>query len=91
MSKQLIFYLITVNLVTFVFYGIDKYKAIHHRWRISEFFLLLMTFIGGSLGAVSGMSLFHHKTRHLKFKILVPLFFILHVMFIVVYISTTVI
>lgn len=86
MVRLMIIYILVVNMLTFIFYGIDKYKAIHHQWRISEFFLLLMTFIGGSIGAISGMNIFHHKTRHLKFKILVPLFFVLHFIFIVVYI-----
>ena len=65
--------LIVVNVVTFVVYGIDKWKAMKGRWRISEFTLLLLAVIGGSIGALLGMRVWHHKTKHLKFKYGVPL------------------
>ena len=71
--KYLIFYLILVNFSTFLLYGIDKSKARHHRWRIPEAVLLGAAAIGGSLGALSGMYFFRHKTKHWKFRILVPL------------------
>jgi uncharacterized membrane protein YsdA (DUF1294 family) len=74
------YYLIIINVVTLLAYGIDKYKAQHHKWRISEFNLLALAAIGGAAGAVAGMWLFHHKTKHKKFLILVPLFFIIWVM-----------
>ena len=64
--------LLAVNIVTFCVYGIDKWKARHHRWRISEATLLLLAVIGGSAGTLLGMSVFHHKTQHLKFKYGVP-------------------
>ena len=66
--------LLLVNIVAFAAYGIDKRKAQKGRWRIPESTLLLLAFFGGSLGALLGMRAFHHKTKHLKFKILVPLF-----------------
>ena len=65
--------LIVLNVVTFVVYGIDKWKAMKGRWRISEFTLLLLAVIGGSIGALLGMRVWHHKTKHLKFKYGVPL------------------
>ena len=65
--------LIVVNVVTFVVYGIDKWKAMKGRWRISELTLLLLAVIGGSIGALLGMRVWHHKTKHLKFKYGVPL------------------
>ena len=66
-------WLIVVNIITFVVYGIDKWKAMKGRWRISEFTLLLLAVIGGSIGALLGMRVWHHKTKHLKFKYGVPL------------------
>jgi len=72
-------YLSAVTLLTFVLYGIDKYKAKHNRWRISEATLLLMALIGGSIGALLGMKVFHHKTQHLKFSIGVPLILLLQI------------
>ena len=65
--------LIVLNIITLVVYGIDKWKAMKGRWRISEFTLLLLAVIGGSIGALLGMRVWHHKTKHLKFKYGVPL------------------
>ena len=61
-------YLLAVNAVTFIVYGIDKYKAKHAKRRISEATLLLLAAIGGSIGAWCGMKNWHHKTMHKKFK-----------------------
>ena len=66
--------LLLINIVAFAAYGIDKRKAQKDRWRIPESTLLLLAFFGGALGALLGMRVFHHKTKHWKFKILVPLF-----------------
>ncbi len=71
--------LLLVNLVAFAAYGIDKRKAQKDRWRIPESALLLLAFLGGAIGALLGMRVFHHKTKHWKFKILVPLFLVLQI------------
>ena len=60
------------NVFVFVLYGIDKYKAVKNRWRISEKFLLTCAFFMGSLGAAFGMGIFRHKTRKPLFKIGIP-------------------
>ena len=73
-----------INIVTFALYGIDKMKSEKGEWRISEFTLLLWAFLLGSVGAVVGMRVFHHKTLHWKFRILVPLFLFLHLLLLVV-------
>ena len=70
-------YLLAVNIATFFLYGIDKYKARKGQWRISEATLLLMAVIGGSIGAWAGMRLWHHKTKHKKFKYGIPVIIIL--------------
>lgn len=79
MTKIILIYLAAVNLVTFVMYGIDKYKAKKSKWRIPEATLLLMAAIGGSIGAWVGMQMWHHKTLHKKFKYGVPLIFLLQI------------
>lgn len=79
MTKIILIYLAAVNLVTFVMYGIDKYKAKKAKWRIPEATLLLMAAIGGSIGAWVGMQVWHHKTLHKKFKYGVPVIFLLQV------------
>ena len=66
-------YLAIANLFSFFAFGLDKYKAKKHAWRISERFLLLTAAIGGSAGALFGMRIFHHKTLHRKFTVGVPL------------------
>ena len=71
--------LIAINIVTFFVYGIDKYKAMHAKWRISEATLLLLAVIGGSIGAWCGMEVWHHKTKHKKFKYGVPVIVILQI------------
>ena len=78
MTRIIAAYLILINLIALVLYGIDKYRAMRHKWRIPERTLLLVSFIGGSAGALMGMFLFRHKTRHWKFLICNPLFFALH-------------
>lgn len=76
--KIIIVYLIIINLLSFLLYGIDKWKAKADKWRVSEKTLLLTALIGGSAGALIGMQVFRHKTQHWKFRILVPVFLILH-------------
>lgn len=65
-------YIAIVNVVTFVMYGIDKLKAKKNWWRIPEATLLWMAVIGGTIGAWTGMKVWHHKTLHKKFKYGVP-------------------
>lgn len=77
--KWILLLLAAVNLLAFVLYGVDKLKAKKGAWRIPEATLLLVAFLGGSLGALLGMEVFRHKTKHAKFKVLVPLFLILHI------------
>lgn len=66
-------YLFFWNLAVFAIYGIDKWKAINGKWRISENTLLILAFFMGGFGAFSGMQIFRHKTRKTAFIILVPL------------------
>lgn len=75
--RLLLVYLALSNLLSLSLFGIDKWKAKHTKWRISEKTLLLVTAIGGSIGAWVGMKLWHHKTQHKKFKYGVPLIFII--------------
>lgn len=70
-------YFIVINFLTFLLYGLDKYKAIRQEWRIPERALLLMAFVGGAFGALSAMRIFRHKTRKGRFKLMIPLFCLL--------------
>ncbi len=70
-------YILIVNIIAFVMYGIDKSKAIHGQWRIPEATLIGIAALGGGLGALLGMLVWHHKTKKWKFRILVPALLIL--------------
>ena len=69
---KIILYVFIVNLIAFAMYGLDKSRAKRGKWRISEKALFLIAVIGGSLGAILGMHLFRHKTRHWSFRIGLP-------------------
>ena len=75
--RLLLVYLALSNLLSLSLFGIDKWKAKHTKWRISEKTLLLVAAIGGSIGAWVGMKLWHHNTQHKKFKYGVPRIFII--------------
>lgn len=81
MKPQYIFiiYLSIINIITFSTFGIDKSKARLGKWRISESSLFILALIGGSIGALSGMFFFHHKTRKITFRIGLPLILVLHI------------
>ena len=71
--------LIIWNLMAFMLMLFDKKKAINRAYRISEKTLILSAFLLGSLGILTGMYVFRHKTKHIKFKILVPVSVIVNV------------
>lgn len=73
LHSLMMYYLLAVNVVAFAAFGIDKYKAKRGLWRISEATLLLLAVVGGSLGALMGMRIWHHKTQHAKFRYGLPL------------------
>ena len=74
LMKILLYYLLfTINIVVFLVYGIDKWKAKRGNRRISEATLLFLAVVGGSIGAWLGMRVWHHKTLHKKFKYGLPL------------------
>ena len=66
MANALLYYLIVINILTFAVYGIDKWKAKQGSWRISEATLLMLAVIGGTIGALLGMQVWRHKTKHKK-------------------------
>ena len=70
--RLLLYCLAIVNMVTFIAYGLDKWKARRNRWRIPEAVLLWLAVLGGSPAALIAMHLFHHKTLHKKFRYGVP-------------------
>ncbi|WP_278321657.1 DUF1294 domain-containing protein [Clostridium massiliamazoniense] len=74
-------YLILINLIGFFIMYYDKKKAIKGQWRISEATLITIAIIGGSIGVYLGMQNFRHKTKHLKFKVGIPIIIIFQIIF----------
>ncbi len=62
-------YIIIINAVTFLAYGLDKAQANSHRWRTPEKTLWFLALIGGSIGALLAMNQFRHKTKKLSFQL----------------------
>ena len=78
--KILILYLILINLAAWGLMGADKYRARKHAWRIPERTLFAVALLGGSLGAILGMYLWHHKTKHWYFVIGMPLILVAQIL-----------
>ena len=88
LSIILIYYLIIINVLAFVLYGVDKRKAVSNEYRIKESVLLWMARLGGGVGSWLGIKTFRHKTKHTKFRIVVPLWIVIWVAAIVWYLYT---
>lgn len=73
-------YFIALNLIGFLLMGIDKRRAIKHAWRIPESTFFVVAVIGGSIGTILGMRVFHHKTKHWYFVIGMPLILLLELL-----------
>lgn len=81
--KALILYLIIINAISFLLMLVDKYKAKKNLWRILEATLMGFAAAGGSMGALAGMYLVRHKTRHLKFTVGIPILLFFHILIII--------
>jgi len=77
--KYLIYYLLLINAVSFFLMLADKHRARKNKWRIKESTLLWFAVLGGSTGALAGMYLFRHKTKHIKFTLGIPVILILQI------------
>lgn len=77
--SSLILYLVIINVITFVLFGVDKYKAIRQEWRIRESTLLGLALIGGSIGGWLAMYIFHHKTKKVKFFVGIPVILVIQI------------
>lgn len=72
-------YLVLINLAAFLLMGIDKSRARRELWRIPEKVLFGSALMGGSVGAIAGMFFFRHKTRHLSFRLGLPVILLLQI------------
>ena len=69
----LVIFFILINLIALISFAVDKWKAVNQRWRIKEVTLIGLCVLGGSIGGLSGMCLFHHKTKKPLFFIGIPI------------------
>ena len=81
--KNIIIYLLIINIIAFLAMFVDKKKAEKDRWRIKESTLLTLALIGGSIGAIAGMYTFHHKTKKPRFFIGIPVIIVFQTMLII--------
>lgn len=81
MDRILFGYLLMVNVMTFIVFGADKWKAVHGKWRIRESILLGLSLAGGAAGGLAAMYLFRHKIRKTRFKLWMPVMFIVQAVF----------
>ena len=72
-------YLAVINIGAFLLYGIDKWKARHDKWRVTEARLIGIALAGGSAGALLGMKVWRHKTLHRKFRFGLPLILVFQI------------
>lgn len=72
-----VIYILAINIYTLSLFGSDKRSAKRKEKRISEARLIKSCFFGGAIGGMLGMNIFHHKTLKAKFKIIVPILFII--------------
>lgn len=79
MNIYIIIYLVMINAVAFMLMGFDKRRARKNAWRIPEKTLFGSALLGGSIGAITGMQVFRHKTKHLSFQIGMPAILILQI------------
>ena len=82
-------YIVLINIMAFIVYGIDKAKAKQNKWRIPEKVLIIFAILCGSIGAILGMIVFHHKTRKPKFYVGVPIIIVLQIALTVLYFYAT--
>ena len=78
--QLIIIYIIAINIISFIVMGVDKRKAQKRAWRILESTLFVLAIIGGSIGSILGMHLFHHKTRHWYFLYGMPAILVVQIL-----------
>jgi len=81
--KNIVLYLLIINLVGFAIMGIDKWKAKNNQWRIPEKTLFLVTALGGGFGTIVGMYTFRHKTKKIEFTVGLPAILILEIILVI--------
>lgn len=83
--KNILLYLLAINLITFLAMYIDKRKAKKGNWRTKESTLFTLVLLGGGIGGIAGMYLFRHKTQKPRFVIGFPAILIIEIICVVIF------
>ncbi|MBR4758451.1 MAG: DUF1294 domain-containing protein [Bacteroidaceae bacterium] len=73
------YFILVMTVLTFIVFGIDKWKAKNEQWRVPESTLFLLAIFGGSIGGWLGMEIWRHKTQHWYFRLGIPIIVVLQV------------
>jgi len=71
-NRWMLVYLLFINIITFVLFAVDKWKAVHGRWRIRTITLMGFALVGGTVGGLFAMYVFRHKTKTRSFTVGLP-------------------
>lgn len=82
--KNIVIYLVAINILGFLAMYLDKQKAKKGSWRIQEKTLFMLTVLGGGIGTLTGMYVFRHKTKKLNFVIGIPVILIAEILLVIV-------
>ncbi len=83
--KYITYYLIIINIISFILFAIDKFLAIKQKRRVRNSTLLGLSILGGSIGSIFGMYTFRHKTQRWYYKYGIP--FIIIIQIVLIYIA----
>ena len=81
---MILVYLAVINLISFAAMGVDKAKSRKRSWRIPESTLFVLALIGGSIGSIAGMHIFHHKTLHRYFLYGMPAILFIQILIVII-------
>lgn len=83
--KNILIYLVIINLITFLAMYIDKKRAKWGKWRIKESTLFTLVLLGGGIGGIAGMHTFRHKTKKMRFVIGFPAILIVEIVCVIIF------
>ena len=84
----LLIYLGLINIISFLSFGFDKYRANRGKWRLKNGFLLGLSFIGGAIGGLIGIKVFRHKTKKSYYKMGLPLMILMQILLLILIMNT---
>lgn len=83
--KNILIYLLIINLIAFLAMYIDKRKAKWGKWRTKESTLFTLVLLGGGIGGIAGMYTFRHKTKKPRFVIGFPAILITEIICVIIF------